>query len=60
MGGLLEGWHPIILLLIALIVFGPGKLPEVFGQMGRGVREFRAEIEAKTTSAAPREDKPAS
>ena len=43
MGGLLEGWHPIVLIAIALIVFGPGKLPEVMAQLGRGVREFRAE-----------------
>ena len=41
MGGLLEGWHPIVLLLIALIVFGPGKIPEAMGQLGRAVREFR-------------------
>jgi sec-independent protein translocase protein TatA len=45
--GLLEGWHPIILIIIALIVFGPGKLPEVFGQFGRGVREFRSEFEGR-------------
>lgn len=38
------GIHPaylIILLAIVLIVFGPGKLPELGGAIGRGVREFR-------------------
>lgn len=55
-GGLFEGWHAIIILVIALIVFGPGKLPEVFGQLGRGIREFREQAEAKpTTSVAPLE-----
>ena len=31
----------IILLVIVFVVFGAGKLPEVFGAMGKGVREFR-------------------
>lgn len=38
------GLHPaylIILLAIVLIIFGPGKLPELGGAVGRGIREFR-------------------
>ncbi len=38
------GIHPtylIILLAVVLIVFGPGKLPELGGAIGRGMREFR-------------------
>ena len=31
----------IILLVLALIIFGPGKLPEVGQALGRTVREFR-------------------
>jgi sec-independent protein translocase protein TatA len=31
----------IILLVILLLVFGPGKLPEVGSALGRGIREFR-------------------
>jgi sec-independent protein translocase protein TatA len=31
----------IIVLVIALIIFGPGKLPEVGQALGRTVREFR-------------------
>lgn len=51
----------IILLIIILIIFGAGKLPEVLGQMGRGVREFKAassaepkETPAKTTTTEPK------
>lgn len=36
--------HPaylLILLAIVLIIFGPGKLPELGGAVGRGIREFR-------------------
>ena len=31
----------IIILIIALVVFGPGKLPEVGQALGKGIREFR-------------------
>ncbi len=31
----------IIILVIILIVFGVGRLPEVGGALGRGLREFR-------------------
>ena len=31
----------LVLMVAALIIFGPGKLPEVAGQLGRAVRDFR-------------------
>jgi len=34
-------WYLIILLAIILIIFGPGKLPELGGAIGRGIREFQ-------------------
>lgn len=38
------GIHPvflIILLVVVLIIFGPGRLPELGGAIGKGIREFR-------------------
>jgi TatA/E family protein of Tat protein translocase len=36
------GWPElVILLIVVLIVFGPGKLPDIGNAIGRGVREFR-------------------
>src|SRR5690606_28567995 len=32
----------IIILVLALIIFGPGKLPEVGKAVGRSIREFKA------------------
>ena len=32
----------IIVLVIVLIVFGVGRLPEIGGAMGKAIREFRA------------------
>ncbi len=31
----------ILILVIALVVFGPGKLPEVGKALGRGITEFK-------------------
>jgi len=35
----------IIVLVIALIVFGPEKLPEVAGSMGKAIREIRSTMD---------------
>ncbi len=40
MGGL--SWvHLVILLIVALLVFGPKRLPEIGRSLGRGIREFK-------------------
>lgn len=31
----------VVLLVIALIIFGPGKLPELGKALGRGINEFK-------------------
>lgn len=33
----------VVLLIIALIIFGPGKLPELGKSLGRGIKEFKTE-----------------
>ena len=39
----LGGGELVFVLVIVLIVFGAGKLPDVLGQLGRGVKTFRDE-----------------
>jgi sec-independent protein translocase protein TatA len=39
--GLLQPTHLIFILLIVLILFGPGKLPELGKGLGKGIREFK-------------------
>lgn len=31
----------LLILVLALIIFGPGKLPEVGRALGKGIREFK-------------------
>ncbi len=48
--GLFQPLHMIIILAIALIIFGPGKLPELGKGLGKAMREFK-----KATSDAARD-----
>lgn len=39
--GLFQPIHLLIILVIVLIVFGPGKLPEVGAALGKAIQEFK-------------------
>jgi sec-independent protein translocase protein TatA len=41
-----------IVLVIALIIFGPKKLPELGRSMGRGIREFKGSLTSDKDDAA--------
>ena len=51
--GLFQPMHLLIIFGIALLVFGPKKLPELGKGIGEGIRGFKSAIKAE-------EDKPAS
>jgi len=40
--GFLNGMEIGALALIALIIFGPGKLPELGKSLGKGIKEFKS------------------
>lgn len=54
-------WHWIIVLVVVLLVFGAGKLPNVMGDMAKGMKAFKKGMkdeeaeaaEAKLTDAKP-------
>lgn len=33
--------HIVVVLVIVLVVFGAGKLPQVMGDLGKGLRSFK-------------------
>ncbi len=37
-------WEILILLIVALLVFGPKRLPEMGRSLGRGLREFKDSV----------------
>ena len=46
----------IIILVIALVVFGPGKLPEIGGAIGKGIRDFKRAISEPDQKVAENPD----
>ena len=42
--GLFQPTHLIIIFAIALLVFGPKKLPELGKGLGEGIRNFKSEM----------------
>ena len=66
--GLFQPMHLILILVIVMIIFGPGKLPEVGAGLAKGIKSFKnamadIKVEEKTTpveheaKAAPIEQK---
>lgn len=47
----------LLLLVIGLIVFGPGKLPEIGKALGKSMNEFKQAV--NTTEAEPQKAAPA-
>jgi TatA/E family protein of Tat protein translocase len=42
--GLLQPWHFIIILVIVLVIFGPGKLPQLGKAVGDSLRDFKKAV----------------
>ena len=57
--GLIEPWHLVVILIIALVIFGPGKLGDVGGQLGRGIKEFRTSMSVEEGKEKTAEEKAA-
>ena len=47
MGGLLQPMHLLVILVIVLIIFGPGKLPEMGSTIGKAIRVFKKAMEER-------------
>ncbi len=45
----------IIILVIVILIFGVGKLPQLGGALGRGIREFRQASAGTDTEAKEKE-----
>jgi sec-independent protein translocase protein TatA len=55
MGELLTPTHLVIVLVVALLLFGPSKLPALGKGLGEGLRGFKDGIKGTTTDTAKQE-----
>ena len=46
----------IVVLIIALIVFGPKRLPELGNSLGKGIREFKDSVTGENEDEEPDDD----
>jgi sec-independent protein translocase protein TatA len=57
LGELFQPMHLLLILAIALLLFGPGKLPHISANMGKSIREFKSALSApeeiKVAAPAP-------
>jgi sec-independent protein translocase protein TatA len=56
--GLFQPMHLILILVIVLIIFGPGKLPELGEGLGKSIKAFKKAMKEEQASATPIEHKP--
>jgi sec-independent protein translocase protein TatA len=55
MTGLTQPWHIILILLIALMLFGGRRLPEIGRSLGVGMREFKDSITGHGSPEPPQQ-----
>lgn len=49
-------WEICLILVVVLIIFGAGKLPNVMGDLGKGLRSFKEGM--KDDTAVKKDDQP--
>lgn len=54
MEGIFQPLHLIVILVIVLIIFGPGKLPQIGEGLGKSIRGFKKAMSEKDE---PKEEK---
>jgi len=50
--------HLLMVLAVAILVFGPKRIPEIAGSMGKGIREFKRHINEAGRPDSPDESAP--
>lgn len=53
MGDLLQPWHLIVLAIVAFLLFGAKRLPELGKGLGEGLKGFREGIKGISDPAPP-------
>ncbi len=57
MEGIFQPLHLLLILFIVLIIFGPGRLPEIGEGLGKTIRSFKKAISEKDEPAPKQDEK---
>lgn len=49
-------WHWLIVLAVVLLLFGRGKIPELMGDVAKGIKNFKSGMAEDETAADTSED----
>ena len=47
----------VVVLVVVLVLFGAGRIPRVMGDIGRGIRNLREELDKGKQEVLPPDDK---
>ena len=50
-----RGWELIIILIIIVLIFGPGRLSKIAREIGQGIKEFRTGMQDGESEDEPSE-----
>jgi sec-independent protein translocase protein TatA len=50
-----RGWELIVILIIIVLIFGPGRLSKIAGEIGQGIKEFRTGMQDGESEDEPSE-----
>ncbi len=54
-GGLFQPMHLLVILIIALVIFGPGKLGNLGSSLGKAIKGFKKAMEEPETTSKEKE-----
>jgi sec-independent protein translocase protein TatA len=50
-------WHWLIVLVVVLLLFGRGKIPELMGDLAKGIKSFKKGMSEEEAAAAAEDSK---
>ncbi len=51
-------WQLVLVLVIVLIIFGPGKLPDIGKSLGKAISEFKNSVTKSDKGKGPEDEAP--
>jgi twin arginine-targeting protein translocase, TatA/E family len=57
LAGVIGPWQVVLIVAVALLLFGGKKIPELMGGLGKGMKEFKKAMKEEEPTEKPEEKK---